>query len=121
MISPWARYRFVPASRRESWGHGTSRFTPARPGSAWRFTMTAGPIVAATDGSEESLRAVEWAGREAELRGLPLRIVSAAALPPRMSEHQTAAGVATVADTVVSDRNRALAAATQRATAAAPD
>ena len=83
--------------------------------------MTAGPIVVATDGSEESLRAVDWAAREAELRGLPLRIVSAAALPPRMAEHTTAAGVATVADTVVSDRDRALAAATQRATAAAPD
>ena len=83
--------------------------------------MTAGPIVAATDGSEESLRAVEWAARESELRGLPLRIVSAASLPPRMAEHQTAAGVATVADTVVNDRDRGLAAATQRATAIAPD
>jgi nucleotide-binding universal stress UspA family protein len=83
--------------------------------------MTAGPIVVATDGSEESLQAVDWAAREAELRGLPLRIVSAAALPPRMAEHQTASGVATVADTVVSDRDRALAAATQRAAAAAPD
>src|SRR5580693_2301787 len=83
--------------------------------------MTAGPIVVATDGSEESLRAVEWAAREAELRGLPLRIVSAAALPPRMAEHETASGVATVADTVVSDRDRGLAAATQRATATAPD
>ena len=83
--------------------------------------MTAGPIVVATDGSEESLRAVDWAAREAELRGLPLRIVSTAALPPRMAEHQTASGVATVADTVVSDRDRALAAATQRATAIAPD
>ena len=83
--------------------------------------MTAGPIVAATDGSEESLRAVDWAAQEAELRGLPLRIVSAAALPPRMAEHQTASGVPTVADTVVSDRDRALAAATQRAAAIAPD
>ena len=83
--------------------------------------MTAGPIVAATDGSEESLRAVDWAAREAELRGLPLRIVSAAALPPRMAEHQTASGVPTVADTVVSDRDRGLAAATQRASAIAPD
>jgi nucleotide-binding universal stress UspA family protein len=83
--------------------------------------MTAGPIVTATDGSEESLRAVEWAAREAELRGLPLRIVSAAALPPRMAEHQTASGVPTVADTVVNDRDRALAAATERATAVAPD
>ena len=83
--------------------------------------MAAGPIVAATDGSEESLRAVEWAAREAELRGLPLRIVSAAALPPRMAENQTAAGVPTVADTVVNDRERGLAAGTQRATAIAPD
>ena len=83
--------------------------------------MTAGPIVAATDGSEESLRAVEWAAREAELRGLPLRIVSAAALPPRMAEHDTASGVATVADTVVGNRDRALAAATERAIAVAPD
>ena len=65
--------------------------------------------------------AVEWAAREAELRGLPLRIVSAAALPPRMAEHETASGVATVADTVVNDRDRGLAAATERAAAVAPD
>lgn len=83
--------------------------------------MTAGPIVTATDGSEESLRAVEWAAREAELRGLPLRIVSAAALPPRMAVNQTESGVLTVADTVVRDRDRALAAASQRAIAIAPD
>ena len=31
--------------------------------------MPAKPIVAATDGSEESLRAVDWAAREAVLRG----------------------------------------------------
>ena len=83
--------------------------------------MTAGPIVSATDGSEESLRAVDWAAREAELRGLPLRIVSAAALPPRMAEHQTASGVPTVADTVVGDRDRALAVAARRAATVAPD
>ncbi|HEY5397987.1 MAG TPA: universal stress protein [Trebonia sp.] len=83
--------------------------------------MTAGPIVTATDGSAESLRAVEWAAREAELRGLPLRIVAAAALPPRMAVHQTESGVPTVADTVVGDRDRALAVAAQRAAAIAPD
>jgi nucleotide-binding universal stress UspA family protein len=83
--------------------------------------MTAGPIVAATDGSAESLRAVEWAAREAELRGLPLRIVSAAAMPPRMAEHPTESGVPTVADTLVTDRDRGLAAATERAAAVAPD
>ena len=43
--------------------------------------MTARPVVAATDGSGESLRAVEWAAREAVLHGVPLRIVSAASLP----------------------------------------
>jgi nucleotide-binding universal stress UspA family protein len=44
--------------------------------------MTARPIVAATDGSDESLRAVDWAAREAMLHGVPLRIISAAALLP---------------------------------------
>ena len=34
--------------------------------------MAAKPIVAGTDGSEESLRAVDWAAREAALRGAPL-------------------------------------------------
>ena len=43
--------------------------------------MSAKAIVAATDGSGESLRAVEWAAREAMLRSVPLRIVSAASLP----------------------------------------
>ena len=43
--------------------------------------MTANAIVAATYGSEESLRAVEWAAREAVLHGAPLRIVSAASVP----------------------------------------
>ena len=47
--------------------------------------MAAKPIVAGTDGSEESLRAVDWAAREAVLRGAPLRIVSAASLLPRMA------------------------------------
>ena len=37
--------------------------------------MASKPIVAGTDGSEESLRAVGWAAREAALRGAPLRIV----------------------------------------------
>jgi nucleotide-binding universal stress UspA family protein len=85
--------------------------------------MAGKPIVAGTDGSEESLRAVDWAAREAVLRGLPLRIVSAAALPPRMSEQQAASvsGLSTVADTQRKERDRALASAAERATAVAPN
>ena len=49
--------------------------------------MSAKPIVAATDGSKESLRAVDWADREAVLRGAPLRIVSAAARPTSAQSH----------------------------------
>ena len=73
--------------------------------------MAAKPIVAATDGSQESLRAVEWAASEAALRGAPLRIVSAAALLPRMIGRQGGTAFDTVADVVREDRDRALAAA----------
>ena len=70
--------------------------------------MTVKPIVAAVDGSAEALRAVGWAVREAELRGPPLRIVSAAALPPRMHPSKDAHGPSTVAEIVTADRDRAL-------------
>jgi nucleotide-binding universal stress UspA family protein len=82
--------------------------------------MSAKPIVAATDGSEESLRAVDWAAREAVLRGIPLRIVSAAALPPRMIGGHAKSGYDTVADTIRAHRDGALAAAAERATRLAP-
>lgn len=59
--------------------------------------MAAKAIIAATDGSESSLRAVEWAAREAVLHRGALRIVSVEALPPRMSPdpagRETTAGV----------------------------
>ena len=42
------------------------------------------PVVVGVDGSEESLRAADWAAREAVRREVPLRIVSAPALPPPM-------------------------------------
>jgi nucleotide-binding universal stress UspA family protein len=42
------------------------------------------PVVVGVDGSEESLRAAEWAAREAVRREVPLRIVSAPALAPSM-------------------------------------
>ena len=83
--------------------------------------MAGKPIVAGTDGSEESLRAVDWAAREAVLRGLRLRIVSVAAMPPRMMmERQAVPGVDTVSETLRKDRDRALATAAERAAAAAP-
>ena len=47
--------------------------------------MTGKPVVAGTDGSEESLLAVEWAGREAALHHLPLLGVSALAPLPGLT------------------------------------
>jgi nucleotide-binding universal stress UspA family protein len=82
--------------------------------------MTAKPIVTGTDGSEESLRAVEWAAREAMLRGVPLRIVSATSLLPRMAGLQTRPDRDTVASLIRSERDRALAAAAERAAEIAP-
>ena len=85
--------------------------------------MAAKPIVAGTDGSEESLRAVGWAAREAALRGVPLRIVAAAALLPRMMSRAGAGASAsaydTVTDVLVKERDSALAVAAERAAKAA--
>ena len=47
--------------------------------------MAIKPIVVGTDGSEQSLRAVDWATREAVLRDVPLRIVSVCATEPRIN------------------------------------
>ncbi len=77
--------------------------------------MAAKPVVASTDGSEESLRAVEWAAREAVLRGAPLRIVSAAALLPRMISRAGPGELDTVTDVISKNRDRALATAADRA------
>ena len=82
--------------------------------------MSANPVVAATDGSEESLLAVEWAAREAVLRGAPLRIVSAVAMPPRMSAGHPASEPDAVADVISKGSDRALQAASDRAAKAAP-
>lgn len=46
--------------------------------------MAAKPVVVGVDGSEGSLRAVEWAALEANRHSSPLRIVSAPALVPRI-------------------------------------
>jgi nucleotide-binding universal stress UspA family protein len=83
--------------------------------------MSAKPIVAATDGSEESLRAVDWAAREAVLRGAPLRIVSAADLLPRMVGSQGHSEYQTVSDIIRSESNVALTTAAARVAKVAPD
>jgi nucleotide-binding universal stress UspA family protein len=83
--------------------------------------MTAKPIVAATDGSEHSLQAVEWAAAEAVLRGTRLRIVSAAAALPRMAAGPSGSDVGNVSDILHRNRDQALDAAAARAAAAAPD
>ncbi len=83
--------------------------------------MATKPIVAGTDGSQASLRAVEWAAREAILRGVPLRIVSAAELLPRMIERQSISDYDTVAESIRKRRDRALAAAVETVAAMAPD
>ena len=82
--------------------------------------MTAMPVVAATDGSEESLRAVEWAAREAVRHGASLRIVSAASLP-RTTALQLKPERDVVLGFVREHRDRALAAAAARAAEMAPD
>ena len=82
--------------------------------------MNMKPIVVATDGSEESLRAVEWAADEAILHAVPLRIVSAALLPPAMTELQIRPDRDHVADFIRSERDLALDAAASRAARVAP-
>jgi nucleotide-binding universal stress UspA family protein len=82
--------------------------------------MNIRPIVAGTDGSVESLRAVEWAACEAVRRAAPLRIVSAASLPPRMTGLQVRPERDYVADLIRVERDRALDAAASRAARAAP-
>ena len=82
--------------------------------------MAAKPIVAGTDGSEESLRAVDWAAREAALRDAPLRIVAAAAAPPRMRSRADAGKYERVTDVLLGERDQALAAAAERAAKTAP-
>ena len=82
--------------------------------------MAAKPIVAGTDGSEESLRAVDWAAREAVLRSAPLRIVAAGETPPGMKSRAGASEYARVTDVLLGERDQAMAAAAERAAKTAP-
>ena len=82
--------------------------------------MTTKPVVVGTDGSEHAARTVEWAAREAVLRGAPLRIVSVAEMLPRMDASPMAAGIGTVGTHLIRERDLALAAAVRVAAATAP-
>ncbi len=75
--------------------------------------MAAKPVVVGVDGSEESLRAVEWAALEARRHSLPLRIVSAPALVPRT--HAYNAAPAAIANALRGISARALESAITRA------
>ncbi|MBV9380661.1 MAG: universal stress protein [Streptosporangiaceae bacterium] len=80
--------------------------------------MATKPVVVGADGSEESLRAVEWGALEAERRRSPLWIVSAPAMPPRMRAHQASPETVTTALRGISAR--ALGVAITRAEEIAP-
>jgi nucleotide-binding universal stress UspA family protein len=80
--------------------------------------MVGKPIVVAVDGSDEALRAAEWAAAEALRRNRPLRIVSAPAIPPRMHAYQGAAS--TVANALREVAADAVASAVSRVTERVP-
>lgn len=80
--------------------------------------MTLRPIVAGVDGSEESLRAVEWAALEGRRHHAPLRIVSVPALLPRM--RTDAQLPETVASVLYGESCHALKEAVTRASELAP-
>ena len=83
--------------------------------------MTSKPIIAGTDGSGDSLRAVEWAAREAALRRAPLQIVCVPALSARMSRHQPPGRPDAVAEIGYESYACALAAASERASELEPE
>ena len=80
--------------------------------------MTTCPVVVGVDGSGESLLAAEWAAMESNRHGLPLRIVSAPAMLPRMQAHQVSQAAVTSA--LRAAATRALGAAVARAEEVAP-
>jgi nucleotide-binding universal stress UspA family protein len=83
--------------------------------------MPANVFMVGTDGSEPSLRAVEWAAREAVLRSGSLRVVSVPMLPPRMAWGRSPQGQPDgVADTIRGSCEQALATAADRAAEVEP-
>jgi nucleotide-binding universal stress UspA family protein len=81
--------------------------------------MATRPVIAGTDGSQESIRAVEWAAREAVLYHAPLRIVAVPVMPTRMTP--SPATPESVASLIEHSMSRALAAAAQQAATLEPD
>src|SRR5215471_17651374 len=79
--------------------------------------MATRPVLVGVDGSEESLRAVEWAAMQAKRHGSPLRIVSAPAMPPRM---RAEVDPVTVANALRGMAAQSLAAALTRSEEVAP-
>jgi nucleotide-binding universal stress UspA family protein len=78
-------------------------------------------VVAGTDGSRQSFRAVQWAAHEATLRGATLRIVCVPALPPPMSWQRSPQGTPQyVADVIIHRAEEALAKAADYAVKAEP-
>jgi nucleotide-binding universal stress UspA family protein len=78
-------------------------------------------IVAAADGSEQSLRAVEWAACEAAMRGAALQIVTVPVLRRRMAWESGPEGAPqAVADAIVRSCDRVLARAAGRAAEVEP-
>jgi nucleotide-binding universal stress UspA family protein len=82
--------------------------------------MTTKPVIVGTDGSAESMQAVEWAAKEARLRGAPLRIVSAAELLPRMVGPVGFSDVSGVAEVITRGAEGSLDAAAKLAAEIAP-
>jgi nucleotide-binding universal stress UspA family protein len=74
--------------------------------------MAVMPIVAGVDGSQESMRAAQWAAAAAQRRRAPLQIVSAAAAPPRM--RAPGSDLRTGADELCGESARALSEAVTR-------
>ncbi len=83
--------------------------------------MEHGLVVAGTDGSDPSFRAVEWAAREAVMRRAALRIVSVPTPPPVMSWQRAPHGTPdAAADAIIQSSERALAAAADHAAQVEP-
>jgi nucleotide-binding universal stress UspA family protein len=76
------------------------------------------PVVVGTDGSNESLRAVEWAAAEAARRSAPLQIVSVMAVPAHVSA--SADSPMTLDDLMGSVYHQSLTAAAEWAATVAP-